>query len=210
MAEKHPRRLPAEAVATRDEVDQAIESLTPANLLKLNKFAAWRIRGLGRASLGRTHKDLLGEAMTSTLAGGDGTAEGRRWNKNVDFVRHLSVAMRSISDHWKTRFDEQEAHLESELVTVDPDGQEISPLDNVRSRDPAADRLLIAKEEVGRILKMFEGDDDAILVLEGWVEGMTGPEIMELGFTKQRYEAAVKRIRYTVRDRVRGGEERAG
>jgi hypothetical protein len=53
--------------AGRDEFHQAVEGLTPGELLKLKNSAAWRVRGLGRASCGRTWEDLLSEAMLSTL-----------------------------------------------------------------------------------------------------------------------------------------------
>ena len=141
---------------------------------------------------------LLQEALTSTIVGAEGTGEGRRWNKNVDFIKHLTEAMRSISDHWKTQFDEREPFLESEVVTVTGEGEEYSPLAAVPSEDPPAERALLAKEKVRQVFDLFTEDNEAILVLEGWVEGMTGPEIMEFGLTKQQYEATVKRIRYAV------------
>jgi len=198
MAKKPTRGVPPPAAATRDEIDQAIEALTPGQLIKLKKYAAWRTRGLGRASLGRDAEVLLQDALTSTIVGAEGLGEGRRWNKNVDFVKHLTEAMRSISDHWRTQFDEGEPLLESEVVTVTAEGEEYSPLAAVSSEDPPADRALLAKEEVRHVFDLFKEDNEAILVFEGWVDGMTGPEIMELGLTKHQYEATVKRIRYAV------------
>jgi hypothetical protein len=205
MAKKSSRAEPETVIATRDEVDHAIEALTPAQLLRLKKFAGWRVRGLGRAALGRDADVLLQDAFLSTLLGSEGTGEGRRWNKAVDFVKHLTEAMRSISDHWKTQFDADEPYLESEVVAINDEGEEYSPLETVSSQEPRPDRILLAKEEVRKIFNLFEGDDAAILVLQGWVEGMTGPEMMGLGFTKERFEATVKRIRYTVeRGKKRG------
>ena len=196
MAKKSTRGVPEAQAATRDEVDLAIEALTPGQLVKLKKFAGWRIRGLGRASLRRDAEVLLQDALTSTLVGCEGSGEGRRWNKKVDFVKHLTESMRSISDHWRTQFDESEPLLESEVTTVNTEGEEYSPMDDVPSEDPTAERALLAKEEVRQIFELFRGDDEAILVLQGWVEGMSGPEIMDLGFTERRYEATIKRIRY--------------
>lgn len=203
MKAKPSKGVPAEQIATREEIDQAIERLSDGELLRLKKFANWRIRGLGRASLRRDGEDLLGEALTATMAGADGSETGRRWNKKVDFVKHLIEAMRSISDHWKEQFDAREARVESEIMVIKPDGEESSPLDLVETGQPGAERVLLAKEEVGQVFRMFENDDEAILVLEGWVEGMTGPEIIGLGLTPQQYEAAVKRIRYAARQQRR-------
>jgi hypothetical protein len=202
MKTERTKTASGDLIATREEIDRAIEGLTEVQLLKLQRFAAWRIRGLGRAALGREAKDLLGEALSATLAGADGSGEGRRWNKTVDFEKHLTEAMRSISSHWRQAFDENEAQLESELVTTDPAGEDHSPMQNVKSEQPSTDRAFAAKEEVARVFAIFKDDDEAILVLQGWIEGMTGTEMLDLGFTKQQYEAAVKRIRYALRDKA--------
>ena len=74
----------------------AIQSLSDADNLRLEKFARFRIRGLGRASAGRDWRDLLGEALAATL-----DPNHRRWNKSVTFVQHLLGAMRSISTAWR-------------------------------------------------------------------------------------------------------------
>jgi RHS repeat-associated protein len=49
------------------EVERAIEVLTEGELLKLQKYAAFRIRGLGPAACGRTGEDLFNEAVLKTL-----------------------------------------------------------------------------------------------------------------------------------------------
>ena len=67
----------------RIRVHQATEALTQAQLLKLRKFAAFRIRGLGRAACGLTADDLLREAQHRTLMSAESTIKGRHWNKNV-------------------------------------------------------------------------------------------------------------------------------
>jgi hypothetical protein len=82
------------------------------------------------------------------------------------------------------------------------DGSLLSPLDGAASGIPSQDREASAKEELGAILRMFADDDDAILIIEGWGIGMTGPEIVEqFGMPQQRYDAGVKRIRYQVKAR---------
>jgi hypothetical protein len=101
------RPRPERMVATKNEIDRAIEMLTPAQWQQLKNFAAWRVRGLGRAGLGRTGDDLFQEAWVSTLTGAEGTGEGRRWNKSgVDFFGYLRGAMRGISWGWKQKFNE--------------------------------------------------------------------------------------------------------
>lgn len=186
---------PEQNLATPAEVWQAIEGLTPAQLLRLEKFARWRVRGLGRKSLGRDYRDLLQEGLTSTLAG------TRRWNKHaVDLVGHLLGTMRSISSHWDEQCDDAEPYLESEVITNTAEGEEINPLRQTASNAPSQDRVAMAKEELAKIEKVFEEDPIAILVIHGLREGMKGPEIQQiLEISRNKYDAAVKRIRRNLR-----------
>ena len=50
-----------ENAACREEVVAAIEALTREQHLRLERFARWRMRGLGRAAQGRDWEDLVGE-----------------------------------------------------------------------------------------------------------------------------------------------------
>ena len=213
--------------ATREEIDQAIAALSPAQWVTLHKFAEWRVRGQGRAAGTRREKDLLQDALVSTFVGAQGNGSGRRWNKRVDFVRHLTEAMRGISSHWKDKFDEREI-LECDAVKSDAAGQELSPLDNLGPGDspderlqvaiaegfqPAAERRLIAKEEIKTIFRMFKNDKEATLVLEGWSEGMKKNEIMQKNeLTAKQYDGATKRIRVRLLGprNAGGGDERHG
>jgi CheY-like chemotaxis protein len=205
--------------ATREEIDQAIAALSPADLQKLKQSATFRVRGLGSTSRG-TWEDLLGEAQLSTFEGAQGNGSGRRWNKRVDFVTYLRGAMRSIADHSKDKVDQREV-LECDAVKCDGEGQELSLLDNLGPGDtpnerirvaaaegsqPAAERRLIAKERVGKIFGKFEDDRDATLVLEGWSEDMQKNEILQkYELTAKQYDAAAKRIRAKMLDPRNGG-----
>jgi len=177
------------------EVERAIEALTPSDLLRLQRSADYRVQSLGRAARGRTGEDLLSEAQLRTLTGAGATREGRHWNKHVDFVWHLTGAMRSISSCWKRQFKDMEPYLISEIPIHDAEGQEHSPLDNVASGDAAADQLLIEKDEEDRVLTMFKDDTEATQVIQGWLDGLTKDEIMsKYGLGEKQYAAVVKRI----------------
>jgi len=65
--QKLSRRVPAENAASLAEVQEAIDNLSPADLIRLEGYAVWRIRAIGRKALGRNHEDLLGEAVFATL-----------------------------------------------------------------------------------------------------------------------------------------------
>ena len=188
------------------EVERAIEALTPSDLLRLQRSADYRVQSLGRAACGRTGEDLLSEAQLRTLMGAGATREGRHWNKQVDFVWHLTGAMRSISSCWKRQFKDIEPYLISEFPTHDAQGQERSPLDNVASGDAAADQLLIEKDEEDRVLATFNDDPEATQVLQGWLDGLTKDEIMSKYGLKKQYAVVVKRILKLVGPRNGGGK----
>ena len=178
------------------EVDRAIEALTSSEVLRLQQSADFRVRGLGRAARGRTWEDLLQQAVLRTLIGAEDTRQGRHWNKDVDFVMHLTGAMRSISSNWKRQFKETEAYLISEFPIHDAEGQEHSPLDDVASRHTAADQCLIEKDEEDRVLTIFKDDREATQVLQGLLDDLKKNEIMpRYALGEKQYAAAVKRIR---------------
>jgi CheY-like chemotaxis protein len=191
------------------EVERAIEALTPSELLRLERFADYRVQGLGRAACGRTGEDLLSEARLRTLIGAGATRQGRHWNKHVDFVWHLTGAMRSISSCWRRQFEaavqrkETEAYLIPALPILDAEGQEQSPLDNKASWDTAADQRLIEKE---RILTIFKDDAEATQVLRGIWDDLKKNEIMlRYVLNEKKYAAAMKRIRVKLQGRGNGG-----
>ena len=203
----------------RIEVHRAMEGLTPSELLRLQRFADYRVQGLGRAACGKTGEDLLSEAQLRTLIGAGATREGRHWNKQVDFVWHLTGAMRSISSCWKRQFKEKESerrlaysepYLMSETLIHDAEGQEHSPLDNVASGHTAADQLLIEKDEEDRVLTIFKDDTEATQVLQGLLEGLKKNEITsKYGLDEKQYGAVVKRIlKLLGRRNGRGGGEK--
>ncbi|HLM80306.1 MAG TPA: hypothetical protein VK302_06700 [Terriglobales bacterium] len=197
------------------EVDRAIEALTSSELVRLQKFADFRVRGLGRAARGRTGADLLGEAVLRTLIGAEDTQRGRHWNKDVDFELHLKGAIRGISSCWRRHFKEKEAYLVSELPIHDAKGREQSPLDNVpqensltSSAHAAPDELLIEKEKEERVLTIFKDDPEAAQVVQGLLDKLKKDEIMsKYGLGEKQYAAAVRRIRVKLLGRRNGGSK---
>ena len=176
------------------EVRRAIEALTVEDKERLMRFASYRIRGLGRAARNRTAEDLLedllAEAELKTLTG------DRCWNRDFDFARHLVESMRSIFDCWMKKRGNKETCLFTEIPKLNAEGEEILLLENVASREAAADRSLIAKEEVDGIFRMFRDDWEATQVLQGWYDDLKPNEIRQkYGLDEKRFAAAKKRIR---------------
>jgi hypothetical protein len=186
--------------ANRDEIHRAIDALTRGELLKLKGFAAFRMRGLGRACCGRTWEDLLGEANLAILQGAANNGTGRRWNRDVDFVTQLIGAMRSISSHWKRDFDDEEADPESEILTPTGSGR-VASLDNAVSNVPSQEREIAARQQWNLIAERFRCDPAAKQVLEGLSEGLKVSEIIETyKLSRSEYRQTLKRIRLRIRE----------
>jgi DNA-directed RNA polymerase specialized sigma24 family protein len=196
-------KVHAPLIATREDLDRAIASLSPADERRVEKFARYKVHGLGRWARGQTYEDLMQQAMVSIYEGADSPESGRHWRKEeVPFVMFVTGAIRSIASHWLEAHEKDEEYTESGLLVESDEGDFISPLDAVPSGEPNQERQAVAREKLGFVLKLFTGDDDAVLIIEGWEIGMTGPEIIkELGMPPERYEAGVKRIRYRVKAR---------
>ena len=180
----------------RIEIDRAIKTLTSSELLRLQRFAKFRIRGLGRAASGRDCEDLLGEALHRTLMGTRDTQKGRHWNRKVPFVQHLAGTMSSIASLWKRQFKEKNTFLISELSVHDPEGKEYSLFDDVPSVCVAADERLIKRSEQDRVFTLLQDSPDASQVFRGLADGLSKSEtISRYGLDEKRYTAAIRRIR---------------
>jgi len=186
------------------EVSIAIEALTACDKLRLRNFAEFLVRRLGRAAGGENWEDLLKEAFLRTWIGTESRHKGRHWNKKVDFVRHLTETMRSISNSWsRQRSSERDIYRISELSIVDADGRENSPLDSVASTDPPADQGLIESDEIDQVLALFDHDLEAKQVLRGRMDGLTDSEIRKkYRFSEKRYVTIMKRIRKLLGNRA--------
>jgi CheY-like chemotaxis protein len=189
------------------EVRRAIEGLTIEDKLRLKRAAAFWIKVRGLAIRNISADELLNEALLLTLIGAEDAQRGRHLNRNVHLVRYLKEAMRSISTNWK-RQSERETHFR-EFPTHDAEGREQSSLHQIKSHEVAADRNLIAKEEVARILTICQDIPDATPVLLGLYEGLKPNEIRQkYGLDETRFASAKKRIRLKVMSEPNGGDER--
>jgi len=195
MATENSRRIPAEKAASIDEINDAIIALTAEDLKRLEKYARWRIKGLGRKKMGRDWEVLLNEAVTAFCS------DTRRWVKeNVDFVKAMTEAMRSISDNWRRTYDEDEPRLEADLITTSQSGQESNPLSAVAASNWDKQSELEAKKYIEIIENLVSERALASLIVAGWKDKMSGAEIKsELEISQADYDKEVKWIRRTAR-----------
>jgi DNA-directed RNA polymerase specialized sigma24 family protein len=166
---------------TSVRVREALENLTAVELLRLHKFAEWRIQALGRKRHGRTAEDLLHDAVVATIEG------GRVWRDGIDLIQHLCGAMRSISCAWSHKRDE---YLDSELAETDE-----SFIESLAASDDF-ERSFAAQKEFEAIQALFAGDVVASKVLACFYFGYTPKErYRTFGLSAKDYEAGVRRIR---------------
>jgi len=178
------------------EIDRAITALTSSELLRLQRFAKFRVRGIGRAASGRNWEDLLSEALYRTLMGTEDAQSGRHWNKKVTFVQHLAGAMSSIASLWKRQFKEKTTYRMSELSIHDSEGQEHSPFDEIPATCKPADQRLIEKCMTDHVLELLQDSPHASQVFRGLVDHLKKTEIMsKYGLDEKQYAAAMRRIR---------------
>jgi hypothetical protein len=178
----------------KDAVKQAILALSEPQLLRLRRFAAWRIRGLGRKAQGRTHEDLLSEAITSVLGG------TRPWQKSVGFYLHVQGCIRSISNAWFQK-NVVDLWFETDLCGFMDEPKTtkfVSALETAADtgRDPE-DRAHM-KMQMDRVHRIFPCGTIDRQIIDRWANGQNHAETQaQLGMSKNMYNAAVKRIRRT-------------
>ena len=190
--------------ATQAEIVAAMESITDEDSERLEQVAINRITRIGRkAANGRSHEDLIQEAMKRTLA------RTRIWYPaRVPFVEHLLGAIRSIASAWaghRKRNPEspEYAAVESQITKEDDEGNLISPFAALGDSRPTIEEAIVDAEteaEQEALLKAvkehFGDDENASLVLMAWEEGMDGPAIQrDFGFSETTYRSTVRRIK---------------
>jgi DNA-directed RNA polymerase specialized sigma24 family protein len=192
--------------ATKAEIDQAIEALTDEDTERIEQTALNRINRIWRAANGRSHDDLIQEALTRIL---DGT---RHWYKGqVCFTLCLVGAIRSIASEWaghRKRNKElpEYASPESDHLRTDDQGKTTSPFDDLRSpalnveeeqieADMTAEQEAENKTLADKIEAAFADDERATIVLMGFQDGMDGPAICAaFEFSEKEFRTTTRRI----------------
>lgn len=202
------KAAPAQRAATSDEILHAIEELTDADNERLEQFAISRILRIGRrAAAGRTYEDLFQESVSRLIDG------PRYWypDTGASFVTCLLGIIRSVSSAWaghraRNKDSADYAELATDASRRNEEGKLISPFEKLASVSPTVEQLRInTEEEAARetaakslrdaIMKHFEDDEPALLVLLCMEDGKDGPTIQaELGMTEPQYRTVTRRI----------------
>jgi hypothetical protein len=165
------RSVPVQKAASIDDAIAASEKLTPDDIATLEEYAELRIARIGQAADGRDANDLLGEAFRLTLAG------TRTWNRDKTFVQHLKNTMQSVSGHWTEKFVAELGQGRKYIQTgKDARTDMADSAAGAVQETPLED----SEERVAAIYGVLADDPDAVTIVEGWADNLTGPELKEL------------------------------
>src|SRR5437016_5523433 len=111
------RRIPVENAASLDEIEAAINALTATDLGRIRGAARLLLYGLGPLGGRMDWRELYNKAILAFYRVG-----GRRWKKGeVDFVKTVVEAMRSIASHWKSKAAAEQSVVYASDVAVSRD-----------------------------------------------------------------------------------------
>jgi|GEM_PF-1056274 len=192
--------------ATAGDIEEAIKALTDEENERIEQSALNRIARIYRAANGRSHEDLIQEALVRIL---DGT---RHWYKDrVSFADCLIGASWSIASAWaghreRNKETPEYAARESDLSRTDEHGKTVSPFDTLDDPAPNTETGMIeaeitaeqeaeSKALADKIEAAFADDERASIILMGFQDGMTGSQIREaFGFSEKEFRTTTRRI----------------
>ena len=172
-----------DSVLSREALEQAIRTLSPAGWVRLRRTAAACYPGRHQDA-----KDLLQEAFARALDG------SRKCPRHVEVVRFLAGAMHSLSSD---AAKERQRHPELRAVSLFGDeGLAFDPPDAA----PDTEQRAASNEEVAQmtqqIVALFDDDPVSQVMVEGIMEGMEGEELRELtGLSKVGFASKRRLIR---------------
>lgn len=172
-------------VRSRDEIIAAMRGFSPADWGRLEKVAGRYAR---KASMPADH--LLQETYLRALAD-----DGRKCPTDVDVVRFLAEAIRSIADgEW------EKAKLVPRTVSIGVQDDGADPAYQVADGTPTVEQRLVREEENDQrrrdLLALFDDDPQARDIVEGTIAGMTADDMRQLTeLDKKAYDSKRKFIR---------------
>jgi hypothetical protein len=165
------------------ELVAALGALGSDDLARLNMLAKVR----ARYCPGLDWRDLLHDAIDRALDG------SRNWPRELPLLFFLRETMRSLASEYRRKYVDGLIRNECDLPET-PDGQ--SPLLAVVSESPSIEQDISARQTLASILKLFEGDDQVLIILDAMARDASPDEIQRAGhMTPTQYSSAQKRIR---------------
>lgn len=160
------------------EIRDVIDRLSTADRHRLLKTAEWRCYGTGLDA-----DDLFQEAIKRSLEG------GRRCPCDVEPVVFLAGVICSVADaERKKRSRERTVRQEKQVETLGA-----SNVTGVRAEFVAPELEAECKRMVEALFDLFEGDEEAELVLMGQLEGLSAQDIRVMNGMDKTALATVRR-----------------
>lgn len=191
---------PERAYATAEEIGEAVESLTEAELGRIHRAAQYALFGTEYTN----PLELLGEAVQRTLEG-VGAKEGRHWPKDVHFVAYVIRTMQSIADGSSdSSIQSRTAHLETmagrdgdaELALAQEGFSSPDVVEQALEVEETTERQARAAADSALIEAHFADDEEVQFLIMGDKDGMKPDEIRAVsGMDQTAYDTARRRFR---------------
>jgi hypothetical protein len=188
------------AYATAEEICEAVERLTEAELGRIRRAAQYVLFGTEYTD----PKELLGEAVQRTLEGA-GVKGGRHWPKNVDFMAYLIMTMQSIAEGSRgSNSQSRTAHLEVmaghdgnvELALAQEGFSSPDVVEQALDLEETNERQARAAADVALIEAHFASDEEIQFLIMGDKDGLQPNEIRAIsGMDQTKYDTARRRFR---------------
>jgi len=193
-------RPPDRVYATAEEIGEAIESLTEAELGRIHRAAQYALFGTEYTD----PDELLGEAVQRTLDG-VGVPGGRHWPKDVHFVAYIIRTMQSIADGSSNSVVQTStASLEAmaggegnaELALAQEGFSSPDVVEQALEVEEAAERQSRAAADAALIEAHFANDDQIQFLIMGDKDDMKAADIRAIsGMSQTEYDSARRRFR---------------
>ncbi len=194
------KRLPDSADATAEEVCEAIESLSEAELGRIHRAAQYALFGTEYTD----PLELLGEAVQRTLEG-VGVKGGRHWPRDVHFVAYIIRTMQSIADGSSVSVVQtRTAHLEAmagdegsaELALAQAGFSFADVVQQALDIEETTERLSRAAADAALIEAHFANDEEIQYLIMGDKDDLKPAEIRAAsGMNQTQYDTARRRFR---------------
>lgn len=189
-----------DAYATAEEICEAVERLTVAEIGRIHRAAQYLIFGTEYTN----PQELLNEAVQRTLEG-VGVKEGRHWPKKVDFVAYINMTMQSIANGSSSSITQSRTTRLEAIAGHDGDVELALAQEGFSSPDVVEQALELeetnerqarAAADAALIEAHFANDEEIQFLIMGDKDGMTPSEIRAVsGMDQTTYDTARRRFR---------------
>ena len=180
-------------VLSRGELEEAIGEFSDADWMRIRRaaqlYAVYPVEP----------EELIQEALCRAIAG------TRKCPKDVSVVRFVAEAIRSIAHDELQKVEHQRDEVSVHDETIEnPDA--ITP----QEPGPTAEERMISNEQTrgteNRLLELFEGDDEAQLIVLGMLTGTEGAELREVaGLDQTGFNSKRRYVRRKINNAIENG-----